>query len=222
MLPPIEEYKYNQNIDGIEDIAYNTLFEKYMIQNLRGIDKKTEITSTDQESILVELRGGYPLPGFTYTFMYKGPDLKIAEKQFSDLVPIVFCMNSGMGNYFTGINMNLLPPNVRLQFLQSFYETFESFYKREVDVLAQNQKLALNKRFINLIKSGQGQEMIKIFNSKNRQNFNFGYRQYKLGYVRNFRMIEYDELKYLPFYTCKDAFRKINHAQIHKLYERSK
>ena len=223
MLSPREEYLFNRRVDGIEDIAHYTLFEKYIIEDLRGQEKKQEITSTDQESLLIKKAGGYPFPGFTYTFMYKGKNIKYKNGQpFTDLVPIVFCINSGSAEYFTGINMNLLPKEARLKFLQSFYETFKGFLKREIDVLAQNNQLALNIKFIDLIKSGEGQKMIKIFNSKTNENFNLAYRKYLFRNIRNFRMIEYSELRYLPFYVPKNAFRRLNHSQIHELYQKLK
>jgi len=72
------------------------------------------------------------------------------------------------------------------------------------------------------MKSGKGQEMLKLFNKKNKANFNFGYRKYLIKKIDNLRMVEYCEWKYMPFYNPKDAFRKLNQAQIYKLYERSK
>ena len=72
------------------------------------------------------------------------------------------------------------------------------------------------------MKSGKGQEMLKLFNRKHRENFNFGYRRYLIEKVNNFRMVEYSEWKYIPFYDPKDAFRKLNQSQIYKLYGRLK
>jgi len=226
MNPPIEEYKYMKNIDGILDTAYFTLFEKYMKFDLRGEEKLIEIDSTDQESIISSKNGGFPIPGIIYTFIYKGPDISIQDppkkpKEYTDFVPLVFCMNIERES-FSGINMNALPPEVRVLFLQSFYETFQDFLKREADALAQNNKIALNKRFLAYIKSGKGQEMIKLFSKKNNANFNFAYRKYSIGKVDNLRMIEYPEWKYIPFYNPKDAFRKLNQNQIYKLYAKSK
>jgi hypothetical protein len=224
MNSPTDEYRFMKNIDNIWDIAYFTLFEKYIIYNLRGEEKKIEIDSTDQESIIMTKNMGYPLPGITYTFIYKGPNVIIKNpkltKEYTDWVPLVFCMNTSPG-HFSGINFNVLPPPVRLQFLQSFYDTFIDFLEREVDVLAQNNKLALNKRFIAYIKSGKGQNMIKLFNRQNGENFNFGYRKYSIEKIDNFRMVEYSEWKYIPFYSPTDAFRKLNQSQIYKLYGQS-
>jgi hypothetical protein len=225
MNPPIEEYKSLKDINNITDIAYFTLFEKYMKYNLRGEKKKIEIDSTDQESIIVQKNGGFPIPGIVYTFLYKGPDFLIENlpknpSQFTDLVPLVFCMGIDR-NSFSGLNMNMLPDRIRLQFLQSFYETFKAFLEREATVLSQHDKLALNKRFISYIQAGKSQEMIRLFSQKHRANFNFAYRKYLMPKINNLRMVEYPEWKYIPFYTPKDAFRKLNLNEIYKLYNRS-
>jgi len=226
MNSPKDDYKYLKNLDNIFDIAYFTLFEKYMKYKFRGDDKVIEIDDTDQESLLWSQNGGFPLPGIIYTFVYKGALDSIETgkgnpKKYMDLVPLLFCMGSGRTS-FKGINLNLLPPLTRLQFLQSFYETFEDFLKAEVDVLAENDKIALNKRFISYIAGGKAQKMIQLFSRKDNENFKFAFRQYSIVKVDQLRMIEYNEWKYIPFYEPKDAFRKLSQSQIYKLYGRTK
>jgi uncharacterized protein YdaL len=224
MIHPRDEYQVLKNVNNIDEQAYFTLFEKYIIQNLKGEDKLFEIDSTDQETVIGKRNGGYPVPGFIYTFLYKGPkafiEIKNDRFEYTDLVPLTFCMNNDMGN-FSGINLNLLPPDARLRFLGSFYETFEEFFKN-VEDLTENNKEAFNKRFISLIKSGGGQTMIKMFSKKNGANFNFAYRKYLIQKVDRFRMVEYSEWKFIPFYEPKDAFRKLNQAEIYKLYSKAR
>lgn len=225
MIHPRDEFKILKNVNNIGEQAYFTLFEKYIIQNLKGEDKLIEIDSTDQETVIGKRNGGYPIPGFIYTFLYKGANVIVEIKnkrfEYTDLVPLLFCMNNDLG-YFSGINMNLLPPDARLKFLGSFYETFQDFLEKEADILAENNKEAFNKRFISLMKSGGGQTMIKFFNRKTGANFNFAYRKYLIQKVERFRMVEYSEWKFIPFYEPKDAFRKLNQAEIYKLYNRAR
>jgi len=223
MNSPIEEYDYLKNLANITDVAYYTLFEKYMKYNLRGQKKVIQIEDTDQESLMLAKTGGAPLPGMIYTFLYGGPDVvvKNSKKKYSDIVPMVFCMKNDKTS-FSGINLNTIPYQARVKFLQSFYDNFQSFLEREVDLLAQNDKLALNKRFLSFIAGGKGKMMIDMFNKSTSENFNFGYRNYLLPKVKNLRMIEYAEWKYLPFYEPKDAFRKLSFSQIYKLYGKSR
>jgi len=226
MESPINKYKSLMNITNIKDIAYNTLFEKYIIQNKWGYDKLTEIESTDQESLIVGLNGGYPIPGLMYTFIYNPPkkdEVKVfddkKEKKYIDYVPLVFCINVDKLK-FSGINLNTLPELERVKFLQIFYKSYESFFK-DVEKLTQNNKLAINKKYLQIAKSGKGQDMIKNFNDITGANFSYGYRRYNMEKVDRFRMVEFSEWDYLPFYESINAFKKLTQAQIHKLYYRT-
>jgi len=223
MNSPETDYKYFKTITGIDDIAYNTIFEKYIIENLRGNEKKIEIDSTDQETLITKLNGGYPIPGMMYTFIYppkKGENVKIEikgkEKEYVDFVPLVFCINNRKLN-FSGINLNVLPSSERLKFLQSFYDLYEPFFA-DVELLTENNKLAINRKFIRLVKSGKGQKLIKEFSRRVNANFNYGYRSYKMERVDRLRMVEFCEWSYIPFYDPKNAFKMMNQAQIHSLY----
>lgn len=224
MKSPAEENIFLKKLDNIWDIASFTLFEKYIIQNLKGNDKLIEIESTDQESLYLGLNKGYPIPGMIYTFLYKAKDMfiQIQNKniEFIDYIPLVFCMQTGPG-FFSGINLNMIPSGPRLDFLQSFYESYSKFFKN-VEIKTQNDKLALNKRFVSFAKGGNGQQMIKIFNKKNSANFNYGYRKYLIPKVEKLRMIEYCEWNYIPFYRPLQAFKTLPLDQIHKLYYRSR
>lgn len=222
MISPKEEYKFLNTINDISNKSYFELFEKYLVQNKKGFDKLTEIESTDQESHLISLNGGYPIPGMIYTFLYGDPDqiqLKFGQKDFIDVIPMTFCINNDIDS-FKGINLNMLPPLTRLDFLESFYNVFKDFFKTEEN-LTQNNKIALNKRFIEYVKSGKGKDLLKIFNNQNNANFNYGYRSYKIGKVKRLRLIEYSEWIYIPFFMPKEAFRKMNFHQIHKLYNQA-
>lgn len=224
MESPRDIYKHLSQINNIKDIAHFIIFEKYIIQDLKGQDKLIEIESTDQEGLIRGLNGGYPIPGIIYTFIYKGEELIIeianTKKEFLDHIPLIFCMNTGFG-FFSGINLNMMPTESRLNFLDSYYKTFHIFFDK-IEELTQNNKLALNKKFIELMKSGGGQKMLKLFNEKNRENFNFAYRKYLIPNVKKLRMIEYNEWKYILFYEPKNAFRKISQFLMHNLYRRSK
>lgn len=221
MNSPIEEYRFMKTIDDIIDQAYFTLFEKYMVYNLRGAKKVIQIEETDQESLLLKRTGGAPIPGMIYTFLYGGPDVKAGNKKYSDIVPIVFCFGTDRTS-FSGINLNTLPYQARLKFLQNFYDTFKDFLEDEAETLAQNDKLAINRRFLKFIGGGKGKKMLEFFNKSANENFNFGYRKYSFQKIKNLRMIEYAEWKYIPFYEPKDAFRKLSYSELYKLYGKSK
>jgi len=224
MISPNEEHKFLSNINNIGEIAYYNIFEKYIIQNLKGQEKIIDIEGSDQEGIMQSINGGFPVPGIIYTFIYKGEKLVIDiasnKEEFFDHVPLIFCLNTGPG-YYTGLNLNMLPKAVRLKFLQAFYETFRPFFDK-IEVLTDNNKLAWNKKFVQFVKSGGTMKMLGVFNAKTKSNFGFAYRKYLIKDVKQLRMVEYSEWPYIPFYEPKNAFRGMNQAQMHKLYYKFK
>jgi hypothetical protein len=225
MESPLKTYKSLLNINNIKDIAYDTLFTKYIVENLKGDKKLWEIESTDQETLVTQLNGGFPIPGLMYTFIYRAGEPNIVKsgkstKTYIDKVPIVFCVNTEKGK-FSGINMNTLPHLERVKFLEMFFTEYKAFFK-DVEDLTQNNKIALNKTYIAAAKSNQGQKIIKLFNAKTGSNFNYGYRTYDMKKVSRLRMIEFSEWDYIPFYDPKEAFKLMNQQQIHSLYWKSK
>ena len=228
MKSPLEEYKYFQNINNISGIAFDTLFNKYIVRNDKGDKKLWEIDSTDQESLMIRLNGGYPIPGFIYIFLYLPSDpkkdlMEISSgnliKKYNDYVPLVFCTaidNEG----FRGINLNILPNLERLNFLETYYNTYKTFFNN-IEELTENDKLALNMNYIKNIGSGNGQKLIEIFNKKAGANFNFAIRNYKLKKIKNFRMIEYAEWSYIPHYNSYETIKGISLKELHRLYYQS-
>lgn len=236
MNQPIEEYEYYKNIKGISELAYYNLFEKYFKLNLYGENKKIDIEDTDQESLLVGKYGGFPIPGIIYTFVYgledvikpenqsllkKLLDIGSGEKKFIDLIPLTFCLNVRPDG-FTGINLNMLPPSARVAFLQTLYTYFKDFLEREAELLAQNNKLSLNKRFISLMGEDESRKVLAAFNKRANENFPFAFRKYSYQKISRFRIIEYSEWKYIPHYEPKDAFKKLSLSAMYKLYNDSK
>ena len=54
MESPLKKYKQFLRIDGIREIAYNTIFTKYIESNLKADKKKWEIDSTEKNRKLEE------------------------------------------------------------------------------------------------------------------------------------------------------------------------
>lgn len=222
MESPIKKYKTLNQIDNIKDIAYETIFTKYIIRDERGEDKLWEIDSTDQESLMISKNGGFPLPGFIYIFQYDktGAGQMLGNggisKEFFDVVPLVFCISYKM-NKFEGINFNFLPPLERLKLLEAYFRAYQNFFK-DVEEKTQNNELALNNKFISFASSPIGGQIIKLFSKLAGANFEYGYRKYDIRKIDNFRMIEYCEWNYIPFYEPKDAFKGANQKQIQSQY----
>jgi hypothetical protein len=227
MDSPLKKYKQLQNIDGIRELAYDTLFTKYIELNLKADKKLWEIDSTDQESIMLRKNGGFPLPGFVYTFIYppqEGDSVKILtpgkEKEYTDFVPIVFCL-SVKGKTFKGINLNTLPNIERVKFLEAYWRSYKSFFEN-IEEKTENNKLALNKKFISIMSLPIAAKVIDLMSKVSNANFKYGYRSYNVQRIKQLRMVEYTEWDYIPFYDPKNAFKGMNQKQIHDLYWRTR
>jgi hypothetical protein len=226
MQSPIEIHKQLAAVNGIKNIANDVLFERYVISNDVGDKKKVSLEDTDQESLMISRNGGYPVPGFIYTFIYKpsSEDIKIimAGKKpvkYTDHVPIVFCTNIQKG-MFNGINLNVLPWQERLKFLQMYYDSYKDFFA-DIERMTENNRLAINKKFIKEVTSDNGKEIVATWNKAASANFSYGYRKYFMEKVVNIRMIEYVSWSYIPFLDPDNAVRGATIKRLHEEYWRT-
>jgi hypothetical protein len=230
MESPLIIYEQTKRIDNIEDYAYERLFENYLKYNLKEEKKLIEIDSTDQESLIKEQISKLPIPGMIYTFLHLN-DKAIAvlkdektetEYHYHDITPILFCTYYHTTNKtIGGINLNLLPEIERLKFFIAYYDRYKEFFE-DVEELTENRKIAINKKYVSLVLSGKGQGMIKAFNKIQRSLFDYGYRSYKIENIRKLRMIEFEEWKFIPFFSPQQSFKRINLNVIYNTYWNNK
>lgn len=226
MISPIEEHKKLLGVRNIRNVASEVLFEKYIIKNSLGSEKREFLEDTDQERLILSRNGGYPIPGLVYTFIYKpSPDeIKIAMDgkrpvKYVDHVPIIFCLDTRKESY-GGINLNILPPEERLKFLQLYYVSYENFFS-DIERRIQNDVIAINKKFIEDIGNGSGKRLIDRWSALTKSNFSSAYRKYTIDKVDRLRMIEYPEWKYIPFLEPTDSFKLATAKLIHDSYRRN-
>ena len=228
MQSPLLEYEQTKRIDNIEDVAYERLFENYLRYDIKGPKKLIDIESTDQESIVKKL--GIAFPGMIYTFINLNKtnleqiiNLNTGKPvEFHDFTPILFCTSyNPVQKMIKGLNLNMLPNEERLKFLQAYWEYYKTFFER-VEEKTEYQKEALNKKYIIAAIIGQNPTLFKRFNDKYNALFNFAYRSYKLENIRNYRMIEYQEWIFIPFFNAKNSFKKINMTKVYELYKINK
>lgn len=230
MQSPILTYQQLQSLDNIQDVAYTRLFENYLKFELKGSDKLIEVDSTDQESVLMKIRKGVPFHGMIYTFLYIN-ETNLGELQnyktgktvnFHDFVPLVFCTSIDLTKkIFKGLNLNMLPKKERLKFFEAYYQYYSRFLNK-VEELTEFNKVAVNKEYEIAALSGKNPKLFQHFNRTQNALFNYAYRSYNFEYVRKFRMIEYEEWSYIPFFDAKYSFKKINLELIYKTYYENK
>ena len=226
MIAPKDTYEKTKRIDNIEDVAYDRLFTNYLKRDVKGDAKMIEIDDTDQESVLNKRSLGLPFIGMIYTFIYVNDQALIAiqnmasgkQIQFHDFTPILFCTNiNAKTGLIKGLNLNLLPKESRLNFLQSYWEVYKPFFQK-IEEKTQYNKEALNKTYQSAALSGENPKLFELFNKKQSENFGFAYRSYDIKHVRKLRMIEYEEWQYIPFFDARLSFKKTNLNAIYNTY----
>jgi hypothetical protein len=230
MQSPIETYEQLKRIDNIYDLAYERLFENYLKYELKGSQKLIDIESTDQESVINKLTAGRPIPGMIYTFIHVNENNMIQIQnlatgkliEFHDFTPIVFCTRyDPLKNIIKGLNLTMLPSSERLKFFQAYFDNYKNFFDR-IEEKTEYNKLAANIAYIIISISGKNPELFKKFNNDQNALFNYAYRSYNLKNAAKFRMLEYEEWRFIPFYDARQSFKKINIAEIHKTYWNNK
>lgn len=226
MDSPKNIHEQLKRIDNIEKVAYDRIYTNYLKLNLKGDKKLVDIDSTDQESEINKRNMGLPLPGMIYTFWHVSEKnlsfieniLSKKEFEFHDLSPILFCTSvNPLSGTFKGLNLTLLPLGERLKFLQGYYEMYENFFdKVEIDI--NDNKIAINKKFIGSVLAGRGPMIIDVLSKRYSAFFKFGYRTYKFTNVKQLRMLEFEEWNYIPFVDARNAVKYITLDQIHKIY----
>jgi len=219
-------YDKLKGVNDIENVAFTRLFENYLKYDLKGPNKVIEIEDTDQESVLKKISGGLPFQGMIYTFIHVN-NQTLQEIQniqsgkivkFHDYTPILFCTSyNPTDNIVKGINLNILPPEERVKFFEAYYNVYKTFLK-DVEELTQYNHIALNTEYRIAALSGKNPELFEYFNKSQHALFNYAYRSYNMLNLRKFRMMEYEDWQYIPFFNAKQSFKKANLEIIYKTY----
>lgn len=198
-----EIYK-DSKLHGMAEQATQSLVQLLLVDNKRGKEKTNELTGMNMESTF-----NYTvLPSMIYTFLYDSPDAeKIDDSNFKDHLPVILC-TSFDGKYVTGLNFNLIPNDIRANILDIIYNGFTDFYEDTVNDAVSKNKAVLNEKFASLLINEKSRaDFIKILNDKLGISVSNAYRVYDIKYIRNLRLIEYDNWKYVPFLSFKDSVR---------------
>lgn len=230
MESPLIIHERLKTQEDIEGYAYTRLFENYLKHELRGDKKYIELESTDQESVLYKFTRGRPVPGMIYTFLHFNKEnliqienLKTGKSiSFHDYSPIVFCTYYDfVKKNMRGINLTLLPRQDRLKFLEAYYQYYKNFLI-DIEKKTQENKIAVNLKYIIAAYTGKNPKLFQYFNKTQKSYFEFGYRTYNLANVDKFRMIEYEEWNYIPFYNPTQVIKNVGLSKLYDLFNINK
>ena len=206
--------QFLDNIKNIRDIksvdAEEAIIKSLMVQNNRQNEKLEDLDSYDSESLFNGkiYRGNMYI--FTYNaknptkYTYKGKDV-----YFSDSMPVVLITNE-TSTTIRGINLNFCNKALKTLILNILTNMDEEFY---FDGLA--QKMAFNKiapiseKVYRFLSSNDAEE--KIIKELKRDypdiDYNILFRNYAVTNIKDIRLIEPWQWKYIPFLNY-DSFDK--------------
>ena len=206
--------QFLDNIKSIRDIksvdAEEAIIKSLMVQNNRQNEKLEDLDSYDSESLFNGkiYRGNMYI--FTYNaknptkYTYKGKDV-----YFSDSMPVVLITNE-TSTTIRGINLNFCNKALKTLILNILTNMDEEFY---FDGLA--QKMAFNKiapiseKVYRFLSSNDAEE--KIIKELKRDypniDYNILFRNYAVTNIKDIRLIEPWQWKYIPFLNY-DSFDK--------------
>lgn len=203
----LEFYKNNKNNSTIYEKAIEYLLDDTVSKKLYGISKIKELDGMDQESLM--LNEFYP--SCFYTFLYTLPDKQVIKRiSFVDYVPLILCFGFGP-KFIHGINFNLIPNQYRAAVLNIIQNSNPKFYSNDIADYVEKNEIALNKQFANILINEKSRlDFIDLISDKLNINLKNAYRKYNKEYIRNARLIEYSNWKYIPFFDSNYSFRDVN------------
>lgn len=195
-----------------EKMAFEYLVKDKLDAVFSYSNNSKQLTAMNMES---SLKSSF-IPSMIYTFSYE-TDMqeKIAKYSFYDIVPVILCTFND-GETIAGLNFNFIPTDIRAVILDIIYNTFKSFYDDELDNAVQKRNAIINTSFAQYLIPDKGISFFNLLSTKIGIDITKAYRTYKKSDIKNTRLIEFDEWKYIPFLVFEDAVRGASLAAIQK------
>lgn len=203
-----------------EKKAYESIINLLFKMKLYGKEKARDIDEYDGESLF---KGTTLYPGQIYAFIYKADkptvynDGKI-KFEYYDSLPIVLITHVE-NKIVRGINLNLCDYGLRAYILNALHNLDLEFYKRKNMDMAENKQAPISnnvaRTFLNKQTEQAFYEYIK--NSCKIKNTGFIYRTYSIDKIKNVRMIEVWQHKYIPFLTYTGEMKHDILNTVHKI-----
>lgn len=194
-----------------EKTAYDSIIDMLFKKKKYGKEKATGIDEYDGESLF---SGGTLYPGQIYGFVYKAETLStymIGNNKFVfyDKLPLVLITHVS-GNSVRGINLNLCPFQLKTYILNALINLDLEFYNKESQKMARTGKapISTNVAKVFLNRDTERQFIQYIVKQCKLQNTDILYRQYQVDKIKDIRMIEVWQYKYLPFLTYNGELKK--------------
>ena len=196
----IKYIKEERNIKN--DDAENAIIRSLMVQEKRQSEKLEGLNSYDSESLF----NGKIYRGNIYMFLYnaKNPTKYTYNGQsvlFADSMPVVLIIGETQST-IKGINLNFCNKSLKTLILNIITNLDEEFYfDGGSQKLAYNKQLVISQKVYKFLSSDDAEQ--KIITELERAfkgiDYKSIFRNYSVSNIKNIRLIEPWQWKYLPF-----------------------
>lgn len=197
MKSPLEIYKETKNKSEKRKEAFKFFNDKYFKKPWQEYD----IFETEERFAVKKLKSF--IPGRIYTFQYDPLYKDLLD--YYDKRPMVLVHSEFVaknGNLIVqGLNLNFIPEFPRVQTLEYFYRTYKSDLD-EAEKLANQDRPGILKSAWKFLTNWYF--TLKIFNQQAKIGYQFAYRNYIVGRVKQPVIIELEDWEMIPYFVPKE------------------
>lgn len=213
----IKNIKQNRNITP--EIAYNEIIVKLLVKKLRANEKLGNIGEYDSETLF----GGKLFRGNVYIFEYDANtptvyEYKGKQAKYTDNLPIILMTGEGR-NIIRGINLNFCNKALKAIILNLIYNIDTKFYTETAEKLAVNKSMAISKQVYTFLNTNDVEKQIIAYLQQKfpETDFSMLFRNYSVNRIKQIRLVEPWQWKYLPFLTYAGSLKSDTLTAIQKI-----
>jgi hypothetical protein len=210
---PLQVYENQRNKPQLRAEAYNFFYEKY----IKDPYSDNQVFGDDERFSSQNL----PIqPGKIYTYSYD--PLTKDSLSFYDVRPFVLVLEAYVKTnenvLIKGVNLNFLPESVRVKLLEATFNALRPSYEssnKEIN----SGRIGLMRQVANVLKDSKF--VFTLFHTKANVPYEFAYRNYIVGRIKNLVQIETEDWSMIPYYIGKE-YKEMTAGDIFRLYGASR
>lgn len=190
--------------------AENAIIKSLMVQNKRQSEKLEGLSTYDSESLF----NGKIYRGNMYIFQYDAKNqtkysFNGKDTYYADSLPIILVIGETSSS-IKGINFNFCNKGLKTLILNIITNLDEDFYFGGLaEKMAYNKQAPISEKVYTFLSDNNAEEKIIKELEKSYQNIDYSiiFRNYNVQRIKNIRLIEPWQWKYIPFLNY-DSFNK--------------
>lgn len=206
----VDFWKEHKGDNEYSERAIGLLVNSKLSDKSAEESKFTDFDSSDMES----KSPSKFIPSLFYTFIYESDNDNYCGIKFVDAMPLILCMKKDK-KWVYGLNFNLMKSELRAVVLDIINKAYSYFYTEKGLDAAINGNFLINEDFSKLlVDDKQRMDFLNVLQSNLGIPIKSTYRKYNISHIKNPRMIEYGEYKYIPLLNFKDSVRGASLSKI--------